>query len=32
MASEDSYMSWTFDGPRGNLFMTSLDEEEPWYS
>jgi len=30
MAPDDSYISWTFDGPHRNLFMTRSGEEESW--
>ncbi|HEY5744432.1 MAG TPA: LamG-like jellyroll fold domain-containing protein, partial [Terrimicrobiaceae bacterium] len=30
MAPDDSYISWTFDGPHRNLFMTRMGEEESW--
>ena len=30
MAPDDSYISWTFDGPHRNLFMTRAGEKESW--
>jgi Concanavalin A-like lectin/glucanases superfamily len=30
MAPDDSYLSWTFDGPHRNLFMTRAGEKESW--
>jgi len=30
MAPDDSYMSWTFDGPHRNLFMTRAGDDESW--
>jgi hypothetical protein len=30
MAPDDSYISWTFDGPHRNLFLTRAGEEESW--
>ncbi len=30
MAPDDSYTSWTFDGPHRNLFMTRAGEKESW--
>ena len=30
MAPDDSYISWTFDGPHRNLFMTRAGEEGSW--
>ena len=30
MAPDDSYISWTFDGPHRNLFMTRSGKEESW--
>lgn len=30
MAPDDSYMSWTFDGPHRNLIMTRAGEKESW--
>jgi hypothetical protein len=30
MAPDDSYLSWTFDGPHRNLFMTRAGEKNSW--
>ncbi len=30
MAPDDSYISWTFDGPHRNLFLTRAGEAESW--
>ena len=30
MAPDDSYLSWTFDGPHRNLFMTRAGEKDSW--
>ena len=30
MAPDDSYISWTFDGPHRNLFLTRSGKEESW--
>jgi hypothetical protein len=30
MAPDDSYVSWTFDGPHRNLILTRAGEEESW--
>jgi hypothetical protein len=30
MAPDDSYLSWTFDGPHRNLIMTRAGEKESW--
>ena len=30
MAPDNSYMSWTFDGPHRNLFLTRVGEQQSW--